>query len=132
VSASTRLVAARLGRLLILGLGLAVSVIAPAGAQSSGQEAMNPARSAFLNAANRRIEDHFVAQVARIAGITPERVRRAMPDERRITSAASRLISALEVDLGAPLTPEQQAAILEADRARKLSQAKAREAAARQ
>ena len=110
---------------ILLAPPLAPSAVAQQGPQS----AMNPARTASLSAASRRIEDHFVAEVARITGTTPARVRRAMPDERRITSAASRLISALELDLGAPLTPEQRAEILEADQARKLSLMKAREAA---
>lgn len=115
--------------LLLLALTLPSMPMALA---QSAQPAMNPAQAAFLSAASRRIEDHFVSEVARIAGITPQRVRKAMPDERRITSAASRLISALEVDLGAPLSADQQAAILEADQARKLSLGKARETAAAQ
>lgn len=110
---------------ILLALPLAPSAVAQPGPSS----AMDPARTASLSAASRRIEDHFVAEVARITGTTPARVRRAMPDERRITSAASRLISALELDLGAPLTPEQRAEILEADQSRKLSLMKAREAA---
>lgn len=114
------------GALVVLLVALTLPLAPAAVAQSA---AMDPARTASLSAASRRIEDHFVAEVARITGTTPARVRRAMPDERRITSAASRLISALEVDLGAPLTPEQQAEILEADQARKLSLMKAREAA---
>ena len=110
---------------ILLALPLSPAVMAQQGPSS----AMDPARTASLSAASRRIEDHFVAEVARIAGTTPARVRQAMPDERRITSAASRLISALELDLGAPLTPDQRAEILEADQARKLSLMKAREAA---
>ena len=113
---------------------LAVAVPLPASAQApapaDGRAALNPARTASLNAATRRIEDRFVGDVASIVGATPARVRQAMPDERRITSAASRLISALEVDLGAPLSAEQRAAILDADQARKQSLQKAREAAA--
>ncbi|NMG76813.1 hypothetical protein GPA25_18835 [Aromatoleum diolicum] len=111
---------------------LAIPPAPPVIAQTAAQPSMNPAQAAFVAAASRRIEDHFVSEVARITGTSPARVRKAMPDERRITSAASRLISALEVDLGAPLSAEQQAAILDADQARKLSLAKAREAAAAQ
>lgn len=116
------------GFVLMLAIGLGGTLM-PQGELFAQGAAMDPARTASLNAASRRIEDHFVAEVARITGTTPARVRQAMPDERRITSAASRLISALEVDLGAPLTPEQRAEILEADQARKLSLMKAREAA---
>jgi hypothetical protein len=117
--------------LAVLLLGMPLAPL-PALAQGAGQPSVSPAQAAFLAAASRRIEDHFVSEVARIAGTSPSRVRKAMPDERRITSAASRLISALEVDLGAPLSAEQQAAIVDADQARKLSLAKAREAAAAQ
>jgi len=121
-----------LRRALILLLLLTMPLTQPAMAQLAAQPSMNPAQAAFLAAASRRIEDHFVSEVARITGASPSRVRKAMPDERRITSAAPRLISALEVDLGAPLSAEQQAAILEADQARKQSHARAREAAAAQ
>lgn len=114
--------------LLLLALVLLFPVAPPALAQGDGA-AVNPARSASLTAASRRIEDRFVADVAAIVGVSPARVRQAMPDERRITSAASRLISALEMDLGAPLSEAQRAAILEADQARKQSLQKAREAA---
>lgn len=125
--------------ILVRGLSLrgamvALMLLAPplaptATAQSDGRVVVNPARTASLTAASRRIEDRFVADVAAIVGVTPARVRQAMPDERRITSAASRLISALEVDLGAPLSEAQRAAILEADQGRRLSLQKAREAA---
>ena len=118
---------------ILLALLLTIPPAQPVVAQQpAGQPSMNPAQAAFLTAASRRIEDHFVSEVARITGTTPAHVRKAMPDERRITSAASRLISALEIDLGAPLSAEQQAEILEADQARKQSLAKAREAAAAQ
>lgn len=125
--------------ILVRGLSLrgamaALLLLAPplaptASAQGDGRVVVNPARTASLTAASRRIEDRFVADVAAIVGVTPVRVRQAMPDERRITSAASRLISALEVDLGAPLSEAQRAAILEADQGRRLSLQKAREAA---
>lgn len=113
----------------LLALALALPLAPGALAQGDGRTVVNPARTASLSAASRRIEDRFVADVAAIVGVTPARVRQAMPDERRITSAASRLVSALEVDLGAPLSEAQRAAILEADQARRLSLQKAREAA---
>lgn len=112
-----------------LAVALAFPLVPDAAAQTDGRTVVNPARTASLAAASRRIEDRFVADVAAIVGVTPARVRQAMPDERRITSAASRLISALEVDRGAPLSEAQRAAILEADQARRLSLQKAREAA---
>lgn len=114
--------------LVLLALVLLLPVAPFARAQGDGV-VVNPARSASLTAASRRIEDRFVADVAAIVGVSPARVRQAMPDERRITSAASRLISALEMDLGTPLSEAQRSAILEADQARKQSLQKAREAA---
>jgi hypothetical protein len=113
---------------LLLVLLVALPFPFQAAAQSATRNAMSPAETASLAAASRRIEDQFVAEVARITGTSPAQVRRAMPDERRITSAASRLISALELELGAPLSPEQQAAILDADQLRKQALAQAREA----
>lgn len=119
-----------LKRAILLSLAvLALQPVPTALAQSVGRGAMNPAETAFVAAASRRIEDHFVLEVARITGTTPKQVRKAMPDEHRITSTAMRLIAALEVELGAPLSAEQQAEILEADRMRKQALAQAREAA---
>jgi len=116
-------------RLFPVLLALATSPLSSAFSQAAAMPAMSPAATAFVTAANRRIEDHFVSEVARITGTSPALVRKAMPDERRITSTASRLISALEVELGAPLSPEQRAEILEADQMRKQALAQAREAA---
>lgn len=119
-------------RAVILVGYLAGAPFAPqALAQSSAQAQLSPAQTAYLKAESRRIEDHFVAEVAKITATSVAQVRRAMPDERRITVAASRLISALEMELGGPLSPEQQAAILTADQARKDALAQARTAAAR-
>lgn len=115
--------------ILLSLLALALQPVPAVVAQSAGRGAMNPAETAFVAAASRRIEDHFVSEVARITGTTPKQVRKAMPDEHRITSTAMRLIAALEVELGAPLSAEQQAEILEADRMRKQALAQAREAA---
>ena len=99
-----------------------------ASAQGGG---LSPSQAAFLRAENRRIEDYFVSQVARAVGVDPERVRRAMPDEGRITVTVSRLIPMLEQDLGAPLSEEQRAAILRADEERRAALARVREGAAR-
>ena len=114
---------------LLLILFLAGAAGPSAHGQPSGRTAMNPAETAFVAAASRRIEDHFVSEVARITGTSPRQVRKAMPDEHRITSTAARLISALEVELGAPLSDGQQAEILAADDMRKQALAQAREAA---
>ncbi|WP_332671555.1 hypothetical protein [Aromatoleum sp.] len=115
--------------ILLSLLVLTLQPVPPVMGQPAGRAAMNPAETAFVAAASRRIEDHFVAEVARITGTTPRQVRKAMPDEHRITSTAMRLIAALEVELGTPLSAEQQAEILEADRMRKQALAQAREAA---
>lgn len=98
---------------------------------AQGPLTLNPAQAAYLTAENRRIEDRFVAQVAAIAKTSPERVRAAMPDERRITTTVSRLVMALEQDLGRPLDASQRAAIIDADEARKNARVAAREGAAR-
>lgn len=110
-------------RLIALALLLALPVAGHA------QGALSPSQAAFLKAENKRIEDYFVARVARIVGVSSEQVRRAMPDERRITVAASRLISALEQDLGRSLDESQRAAIIEADNERKRALARVREGA---
>lgn len=112
-----------------LGLFLLFACAGPALAQGAGQTSLSPSQAAFLKAESRRIEDTFVARVAAIVRTQPERVRQAMPDERRITVAVSRLITALERDLGVSLTDEQKAAILEADDYRKQSLARVREGA---
>jgi len=114
---------------LALGLILLFTTTNPALAQGQGQASLSPSQAAFLKAESRRIEDTFVARVAVIVRTQPERVQQAMPDERRITVAASRLIAALERDLGVSLTDEQKAAILEADAYRKQSLARVREGA---
>ncbi len=100
-----------------------------AAGRAPGEAALSPSQAAFLKAESRRIEDNFVARVAAIARTEPERVRRALPDERRITVAVPRLIAALERDLGAPLSDEQKAAIFEADAYRRDSLARIREGA---
>ncbi len=92
---------------------------------------LSPSQAAFLQAENKRIEDYFVSQVARIVGVPPEQVRRAMPDERRITAAVSRLISALERDLGRSLSEVEQSQIHAADAERLAALARVREGASR-
>lgn len=117
----------RLPLLAVLVAGALALAPLPAPAQ---QQVLSPSQAAFLKAENRRIEDYFVLKVSRIVGIQPEQVRRAMPDERRITVAVSRLISALEMDLGRPLTEEQTAAIIAADEERRAALVRVREGAA--
>jgi len=116
--------------LTALLLALALPLAAAPDARAAGPTPLSPAQTAYLKAEGRRIDERFVADVARITGASPTRVRRAMPDERRITGAASRLISALEMDVGA-LSEAQRAAIVNADLARKEALIRARESAAR-
>lgn len=103
----------------------------PVVAQAAAQGSLSPSQAAFLQAENKRIEDYFVTNVARIVGIDGERVRRAMPDERRITVAVSRLIAALEMDLGQALSDEQKSLILEADEERRAALVRVRQGASR-
>lgn len=106
--------------------------LAPAAfAQPPGAGALSPSQAAYMQAENRRIEDHFVSKVARITGTTPQRVRKALPDERRITAGVSRLVTALEMDLGQTLGEEQKAAIVTADEERKQALVRVREGASR-
>lgn len=120
-----RFVAAILAAVLALPWGAA-----PVLAQPRGQPpALSPSQAAFLKAESRRIEDHFVERVARIVGIDPEQVRMAMPDERRITVAVSRLVAALERDRGRALSDEQKAAIHASDADRRAALARVREGA---
>jgi hypothetical protein len=116
-------------RRALSALTMALVLTLPGGAKAADPAPLSPAQTAYLKAESRRIEDRFVADVARIAGASPTRVRRAMPDERRITAAASRVISALETDLGA-LSEAQKSAIINADLARKQALAQARASAA--
>jgi len=103
----------------------------PVVAQPAAQGQLSPSQAAFLQAENKRIEDSFVSRVARIVGISAEQVRRAMPDERRITVAVSRLVAALEMDLGQALSDEQKALILEADEERRAALVRVRQGASR-
>ena len=118
-------------RMLLFAALACCAIAAPVMAQPTGQGALSPSQAAFVTAENKRVEDYFVARVAQIVAVRPEQVRRAMPDERRITVAVSRLIAALEMDLGQPLSPEQQALIREADEERLAALARIREGASR-
>ncbi|THF64071.1 hypothetical protein E6C76_13350 [Pseudothauera nasutitermitis] len=78
-----------------------------------------PAQAAYAKAASRNVEERFIAEVAGVVGLGHARVRAAMPEERRITAVGTRLIAALEQDLGRALSEEQKRAILDADERRK-------------
>lgn len=118
-----------LRRMLLFAALACCAAAAPVMAQPTVQGALSPSQAAFVTAENKRVEDYFVARVAQIVAIRPEQVRRAMPDERRITEAVSRLIAALEMDLGRSLSPGQQALIREADEERRAALARIREGA---
>lgn len=125
--------ASGLRRWRCVALAAALSVLAtlatPVGAQPATPGLLSPSQAAFLQAENKRIEDYFVTNVARLVGISDERVRRSMPDERRITVAVERLIAALEMDLGQALSEEQKALIRTADEARRAALVRVRQGA---
>lgn len=90
-----------------------------------------PAGAAYLKSERARIERDFVAQVARVAGVSAAAVRNAMPVGQRITDTGRRVISSLEHQRGAVLSAEQRAAIEAADAQREAALVRAREEAAR-
>ena len=102
------------------GILLAVVSTAPVLAQPpSAQQAVTPVQLAYLKAETKKANDSFVKQVAKATGTTEAQVRRALPDEKRITDRLLRLISALEKDLKRPLTDEEKASITAAEDERK-------------
>jgi hypothetical protein len=72
---------------------------------------LTPVKAAILKRDLQKAEDQYVTQVAKIVGTRESVVRRALPDRARITDPVNRVISALERDLGKPLTDEQKNAI---------------------
>ena len=114
------------------GILLAAVSAAPALAQPpSAQQALTPVQLAYLKAETKKANDSFVKQVAKTTGTTEAQVRRALPDEKRITDRLLRLISALEKDLKRPLTDEEKAAITIAEDERKKALAELPQAAAK-
>jgi len=98
-------------KLLCLGiLGLAI-VSGPAAAQL----ALTPAETAVLKRDLQKAEDQYVRKIATITGVRESAARRALPDRARITDPVNRVISALERDLGKPLSDEQKAALRNAE-----------------
>lgn len=83
--------------------------------------AHTPAQLAYIKSETRKANDHFVKQVAKITGATEPAVRRALPDEKRITDRVTRLVSALEKDLQKPLDEGQKAAIVAAEDERRVA-----------
>lgn len=66
----------------------------------------------------RRIEARFNAEVATIMGLSAERVGGLLPDDRRITVRAERMIEALERQVR-PLVAAEKSAIRAADERRR-------------
>ena len=108
-----------------LWLALLASVALAAGPLPSS------AGAAYLKAERVRIERDFVAQVARIAGVSEASVRDAMPGGQRITDTGRRVISSIEHQRGEPLSAGQRAAIQAADAQRAAALVGARDEAAR-
>ncbi|HMV18044.1 MAG TPA: hypothetical protein PLN96_11955 [Zoogloea sp.] len=103
----------------------------PAGAQLPPSTALlNPVQSAWLQAEHRKVEESFVQKVMGITGASREQVMRAIPARGRITDRLSRIYSALERDLGAPLSDEQKGLIYAAEGDRKQARKDAESAAA--
>jgi hypothetical protein len=79
------------------------------------QAPLTPAQVALLKRDLQRAEDQYVRQIAQIAGVSESVARRALPAKGRITDPVSRVISALERDLGKPLSDVQRAALYSAE-----------------
>ena len=105
-----------LAALLVLSLGLPPR---PGLAQSPPAPVLTPIQVAFLQAETRRIEEAFVQKVMLISGASREQVLRAIPAKGRLTDRLPRIYNALERDLKAPLTDEQQGRIYAAEGERK-------------
>lgn len=114
---------------MVCALFLALS--APAGAQMPPSSAvLNPVQAAWLQAEQRKVEEAFVQKLMGITGATREQVQNAIPAKGRITDRLSRIYSALERDLNAPLSDEQKGLIYAAEGDRKLALKDAQAAAA--
>lgn len=98
-------------RVCLALLGLLVIWTVPAIAQT----ALSPAQIAVLKRDLQKVEGQYVRQIARIAGVRETTARQALPDRARITDPVSRVISALEHELGKPLSDEQKAALRSAE-----------------
>ncbi len=108
---------------------LCAAVLLFAATPLAAQPAPTPAQLAFVKAETKKASDQFVKQVAKASGATEPQVRRALPNEKRITERIPRLISALEKDLKRALTDEQKAAIQSAEDERKKAISDAQQAA---
>ena len=105
-----------LAALFVLSLGLSPR---PGLAQSPAAPVLTPIQVAYLQAETRRIEEAFVQKVMFISGASREQVLRAIPVKGRLTDRLPRIYNALERDLRAPLTDEQQGRIYAAEGERK-------------
>ena len=91
----------------------------PGFAQAPAAPVLTPIQVAYLQAETRRIEEAFVQKVMLISGASREQVLRAIPAKGRLTDRLPRIYNALERDLKAPLTDEQQGRIYAAEGERK-------------
>lgn len=114
---------------VVAGLGMACWLVSAAHAQAPQAGAYTPVQLAYIKAETKKANDQFVKDVAKIAGTTEAQVKRALPDEKRITDRTARLIDALEQVIKSPLTDEQKAAIQQAEDARRKALAEATESA---
>lgn len=84
-------------------------------ATSLAQMQLTPAQAAILKRDVQKAQDHYVRQVAKVAGVREVQVRQALPDRARITDPASRVIAALEHQQGRALSEEQKVSIRAAE-----------------
>jgi flagellar motility protein MotE (MotC chaperone) len=103
----------------LLGITAASLVLAVSAQAQQPAPAMTPVQLAYIKAETKKANDNFIKQVAKLAGATEAQVRRALPDEKRITERIPRLIAALEKDLKQALSDEQKTAIQAAEDERK-------------
>ena len=104
----------RIPSILLLSGMLAIFSPVPGYAQQ-----LTPAQMAYVKAETRKADHTFAVDVAKIVGVKPSDVTRAMPAKGRITDPAARVIAALEHQLGKPLDEAQKAAIIAADKQRR-------------
>jgi flagellar motility protein MotE (MotC chaperone) len=114
---------------VLVGALLAVAMLTPVAAQQA-PAARTPVQLAYLKSETKKANEAFIKQVAKATGAGESLVRRALPDEKRITDRLARLVSALEKDLKRPLTEDEKSAIAAAEDVRKKAISEAELAAA--
>jgi hypothetical protein len=94
---------------------LATTVCLALAGPSAQAQQLTPAQMAYYRTETRKADDAFAKDVAKIVDVRTSVVTKLMPERGRIADPVARLISALERNLGKPLSDEQKAAIQTAD-----------------